>query len=233
MRNSTFIVMGILILIGALLGGSLLGWYLKPTINPNPPKPDTIYREYYYPAKTIGDSLPPTKVIIYNQIPDLKLPTKAEYKDSLIYLKDTNNQILSITHPGFLTFMPGNPKILSGTFTEEGLSLDLLDTSGTIHTLAYKTDYSSKNYHFNGSFITFTNKNARSIPGISKSRYKMTTNSNLYLTYDIFQKTPYIAADYSISLGKLGIYSLAGVGYNQLTQNTTAHINVGLKLTLK
>lgn len=219
--------------------GLLIGRYLFPNIPKQPYyqksgfKTDTFVKKEYIPIKIKGDPIPPKYVVRYRDSKVIPQIPRIEYRDTTVYLLDTHHNVLGKINENFITYMSGNPKILYGAFTGQGLSFDLLDTTGSIRTLAYETDYSSNDYFFNGSFITVSKKSARSIPKISRGRTKLTSNSNLYLTYEIFRKTPNLAADYSINIGKLGIYTSAQVGYNTQIQNTEFRLNAGLRVKLK
>lgn len=225
-------IIGFMVL-GALIGRALFPKKESQYFEGYTFKPDTTKKEGYQEPKAKGDSIPPKIVVVHDTVP-IPTPVLIECKDSIIYLKDTSGHILSEINPDYLKYRPGAPKLLYATFTGQGFSLDLLDTSGKVYTTKYETDYSSFDYFFNGRNITYSSKRARTIPQITTGKKILTTSSNAYFLYDPFNKVPTIRADYSILFkDRVGIYGEGSAGYSPKLAEPEFRLNLGVKVKLK
>lgn len=229
--------MAIILFIGLILLGIFIGRSIFPKKSTeyfqDPGfRPDTIIKKVYVQDTGKNTSyIPPKEVIKYKYLPNPQIQLITQ-RDT-IYLEDTANHTKWRLNPNYILLYPGSPKLLAGKFTGEGFSLDLLDTSGNITTTAYKTTYSSFDYFFNGSFITFAKKKASSIPSISKGKNKIYSNANIYAHYEFLNKAPTLSGDYSINIGNIGLFSRGDAGYSNISQSMDFRVSVGLKIKVK
>lgn len=195
-------------------------------------KPDTIRKPTYKPdTLKKGVPIPPKEVVEYEDPPKYTKPDTVWIDTSRIVLVYKDKE-LGI-NMGYITYQPGAPKLLAGKFTGQGFSLDLLDTSGTIRTLKYQTDYSLYDYGYNGQSVTYAKSKRNTIKGVGSKPSNFSFNSNVYLGYEIFSKVPIIAIDASGNFKKIGIYTRASTNYSPVLQQMGISTELGLKLRIK
>lgn len=195
-------------------------------------KTDTVYVEVYLEPKPQEPQIPVApKTVTLPKYVEVPVYYPVVERDT-IYLTDTLGNTFRV-NPLYLSYSIGAPKLLYGEFTENQMTLHLLDTSGRISMIDYPWQLKFYDYYFNDNSLNFHAKDATRQPGMSRGSNKIYSSSNVYLTYGLLTETPNISMDYSLNYRSVGIYGLTGLGYNLNTLNIEPTLNLGLRLKIK
>jgi hypothetical protein len=100
----------------------------------------------------------------------------------------------------YLKQHPKASKLLSGKFTQDSLSLDLLNTQGSIESLRYPVSYSAFQYEYVEGTLR-----ANPVKGKHKPPSKFTTRILAYGGYDPIWRSPLISGEYNVEYGRVNI----------------------------
>lgn len=190
---------------GTLLGILIMvlfgkGCVMPKTVEHRIYKSDTVYQ---YITKYVHDTVPKPYEVV--------LPEKVYiYQDTSTPL---NISVDSIGGPkftykwGFLSQFPSAPKLISGNFFQDSITLHLLDTSGNIQVKTWPVYYGDYNYYYRNYELLRTNKPDKK-PIYSSNPLKISTTGNVYGFYSLVHGGFTVAADYWAMKGKWGVGAL-------------------------
>lgn len=220
------------LLCGTALGILIMVLFGKGCIAPKPIShniyhSDTVhvpYAQYVHDTVNVPyETILPEKVTIYDP-PDTPLIAEVADSGDLAHALGYN--------PNFLWQFRDRPKFIKGSFIQDSITLQLLDTSGRIIVSRYPVEYPYYNYLFTGSTLVRVNKpipkpvDAIAIPDITK---QFKTTGNIYGYYSLTRGGFTMAADYWVLKGKWGIGAIGELN----SYPTYGNIKIGAKYQFK
>lgn len=117
------------------------------------------------------------------------------YTDSIITVVDTIKGDTVIIDNHFLTLYPDSPKLIELELSKGLFSLTTLDNQASIKELEWPMDYDNYTYIYSEGKFNYRK--------INNNKNLKNQFNNLYMNfgYEIFNKRPYIGAEYNIPLG--------------------------------
>lgn len=188
------------ILLLMLLG---LGFYLGYIVNRKVEAP--IINNYI--TDTIQSSIPHQEVIkptyeitvrpriVVNYPPGNTQGVKLVMSDSLLKVIDSLNKKITLINTEYIKQYPSSPKIVYGKFTRDSLQMDLLETTGLIHSLRYPVNYTGYEYQLINSELQAKK--------LKKGILKPPATVTIFGGYSILTKNPLASVQYQKSLGKI------------------------------
>lgn len=219
----------VLLAIFVIVAIVLLKYCNKPGITIVTHRTDTIYKKFY-----IHDTITKIKVLtpdIVTLYKDSLIPEYRYIKDTVYLKTDTGFKFGFKVNENFLLNYMGSPKLISGRFSLDTMSLILLDTSGRITRKEYFMEYDKYKYLFKGEDLGLIVDSKLKPIDFSSKLKSFTTESNLYMTYDFIDKSARLAIDYSVLYKqRFGLYGFTSL---KTVKSKPFETGIGLRVKVK